>query len=114
MRSEGQCEIKERPPRMHGFDPSQRDQLKTRPKGYKKMSETQKWCHIYIILFPETAIADVPSPCKSPSGALYLLMTNLSQSMNSGVFGIQATLLIQWSNTRLSCVAKCLIVFDNN
>lgn len=62
MRSEGQCEIKERPPRMHGFDPSQRDQLKSRPKGYKQMSETQKWCHIYMILFPETAITDVPSP----------------------------------------------------
>ncbi|KAI1459618.1 hypothetical protein F4805DRAFT_419639 [Annulohypoxylon moriforme] len=62
MRSQDQCEVKERPARTHGFDPSQRDQLKSRPKGYKQMSEAQKWCHVYMILFPETAIEDIPSP----------------------------------------------------
>ncbi|KAI1859822.1 hypothetical protein JX265_010271 [Neoarthrinium moseri] len=62
MRSEEQCMIKERPARMHGFDPSQKDKLKSRPKGYKQMSEAQKWCHVYKILFPETEVAEIPSP----------------------------------------------------
>lgn len=52
---------------MFGFDAFQKEQLRSRPKGYKHMSETQKWCHIYTILFPETAPTDIPSPCKSLS-----------------------------------------------
>ncbi|KAF7537478.1 hypothetical protein G7054_g3650 [Neopestalotiopsis clavispora] len=62
MRLQDQCQVRERPGRMHGFDAAQKEQLRSRPKGYKHMSETQKWCHIYMILFPETASTEVPSP----------------------------------------------------
>ncbi|KAK8123958.1 hypothetical protein PG999_003876 [Apiospora kogelbergensis] len=62
MRSQEQCEIKEPPPRTRGVSPSQRDQLRCRPKGFKQMSEHQKWRHMYMILFPETEEADMPSP----------------------------------------------------
>ncbi|KAK9774402.1 hypothetical protein AB5N19_06753 [Seiridium cardinale] len=62
MRSPEQCEVNEPPPRTHGFNASQKAQLKGRPKGYKQMSEPQKWRHIYMILFPETQDTEIPSP----------------------------------------------------
>ncbi|KAK6074609.1 apses transcription factor [Seiridium cupressi] len=62
MRSPEQCEVNEPPPRTHGFNASQKAQLKGRPKGYKRMSEPQKWRHIYMILFPETKDTEIPSP----------------------------------------------------
>ncbi|ETS83102.1 hypothetical protein PFICI_04978 [Pestalotiopsis fici W106-1] len=61
LRLETQCPLKERPSRMQGFDGFQKDQLKSRPKGYKQKSEIEKWRHIYKILFPEAEEADIPS-----------------------------------------------------
>jgi hypothetical protein len=63
MRSQEQCSVRDPPPRRNGFNASQRDQLKSRPKGYKLMSEPQKWRYVYKILFPEVDDADIPSPC---------------------------------------------------
>jgi hypothetical protein len=79
MRSTERCDVREPPPRTDGFDLSQRDQLKARPKGYKSMSETQKWHHVYLVLFPETEKADVPSPCKWLLAGKAMITTQLTR-----------------------------------
>ncbi|KAH6655829.1 hypothetical protein BKA67DRAFT_250466 [Truncatella angustata] len=62
MRSTEPCEIREQPPHTNGFDASQRLDLKSRPKGYTKMSEPQKWRRVFLILFPKTNETEIPSP----------------------------------------------------
>ncbi|KAI1123194.1 hypothetical protein F5Y10DRAFT_252291 [Nemania abortiva] len=62
IRSSEQCEVRQQPSPIEGFNASQRVELKSRPRGLKHMSEPQKWRRIYLILFPETAESDIPSP----------------------------------------------------
>lgn len=64
MRSPEQCMLQPQPPYIDGFNASQRNEFKCRPKGYNLMTEEQKWRHVYLILFPDTEEQDVPSPCK--------------------------------------------------
>ncbi|KAI1328946.1 hypothetical protein F5Y16DRAFT_138754 [Xylariaceae sp. FL0255] len=62
MRSLTQCEIKQPPPPIEGFNASQRAKLKTRPRDLKGMSEPGKWRRVYSILFPDTPGDEIPSP----------------------------------------------------
>ncbi|KAI0096227.1 hypothetical protein GGR51DRAFT_543873 [Nemania sp. FL0031] len=62
IRSSDQCEVRRRPSPIEGFNASQRAELKSRPRGLKHMSEPQKWRRVYLILFPETAESEIPSP----------------------------------------------------
>lgn len=64
MRSTDRCENRPPPEQTDGFNAMQKNRLRSRPKGYKSMSEAQKWRHVYLILFPETRESDIPSPCK--------------------------------------------------
>ncbi|KAI1324107.1 hypothetical protein F5Y16DRAFT_315966 [Xylariaceae sp. FL0255] len=62
MRSSEQCELRQPPPSIAGFDSRQCDELKARPRDLKNMSEPQKWRRVYLILFPGTLESDIPSP----------------------------------------------------
>ncbi|KAK7747709.1 hypothetical protein SLS62_008955 [Diatrype stigma] len=62
VRSSERCEIGEPTDSAQGFNATQRDLLKSRRRGYKQMSEPQKWREVYFILFPDTRPNDVPSP----------------------------------------------------
>ncbi|KAI0413265.1 hypothetical protein F5X98DRAFT_390999 [Xylaria grammica] len=62
MRSAEQCEVRDPPAPIEGFNASQRVELKSRPRGLKSMSEPQKWRRVYLILFPGTPEIDIPSP----------------------------------------------------
>ncbi|KAI1359916.1 hypothetical protein F5Y08DRAFT_62871 [Xylaria arbuscula] len=62
MRSTDQCELRDPPAPIEGFNTSQRVELKSRPRGLKNMSEPQKWRRVYLILFPGTPEIEIPSP----------------------------------------------------
>ncbi|KAI1150095.1 hypothetical protein F4825DRAFT_24582 [Nemania diffusa] len=62
VRSSEQCEVRQQPSPVEGFNARQKDELKSRPRGLKHMSEPQKWRHVYLILFPETVESNIPSP----------------------------------------------------
>ncbi|KAJ2989203.1 hypothetical protein NUW58_g3592 [Xylaria curta] len=62
MRSAEQCELRDPPAPIEGFNASQRVELKSRPRSLKSMSEPQKWRRVYLILFPGTPEIDIPSP----------------------------------------------------
>ncbi|KAI1176104.1 hypothetical protein F4777DRAFT_286880 [Nemania sp. FL0916] len=62
MRSAEQCELRDPPAPIEGFNFSQRIELRSRPRGLKSMSEPQKWRRVYLILFPGTPEIDIPSP----------------------------------------------------
>lgn len=80
VRSTERCEIREPPDGTGGFTTTQRDLLKSRKKGYKQLSEPQKWREIYLILFPDTESTDIPSPCKQHLTSMRLLDSTAHKS----------------------------------
>jgi hypothetical protein len=46
-----------------GFDKDQERLLKGRKTMFQADSEEEKWKIIYLILFPDTALGELPSPC---------------------------------------------------
>jgi hypothetical protein len=49
---------------MEGFDKDQERALKSRKSMFRAESEEAKWKIVYLILFPDTALGELPSPCK--------------------------------------------------
>jgi hypothetical protein len=49
---------------MEGFNEAQKKELKSRRCMFRAGSEEEKWKIIYLILFPDTALNELPSPCK--------------------------------------------------
>ncbi|KAF2830185.1 hypothetical protein CC86DRAFT_403493 [Ophiobolus disseminans] len=45
-----------------GFDKDQEKELKKRKKMFRAESEEQKWKIVYLILFPDTALTELPTP----------------------------------------------------
>ena len=58
------CIMKDAKP-MEGFDKDQEKKLKSRTSMFRAENEEQKWKIIYLILFPDTALSEMPSPCRS-------------------------------------------------
>lgn len=57
------CEIKEQVP-LEGFNKDQERKLKSKKRSIVYQSEEDKWKGVYLILFPDDAESDMPSPCK--------------------------------------------------
>jgi hypothetical protein len=49
---------------MKGFDENQMKELKNKRTMHRAGSEEHKWRLIYLILFPNTTLSEMPSPCK--------------------------------------------------
>lgn len=49
---------------MEGFDKDQERALKVRKTMFQAGSEEEKWKIVYLILFPDTALGELPSPCE--------------------------------------------------
>jgi hypothetical protein len=61
-RSAFSCAMRDAEP-PSGFDKDQETALKSRSKMFQAESEEEKWRIIYLILFPDTALGELPSPC---------------------------------------------------
>jgi hypothetical protein len=59
---------------VEGVDKSQIEKLKRRQNMFQADSEEEKWKLVYLILFPDTALSALPSPCKSASACDYQLL----------------------------------------
>jgi hypothetical protein len=46
-----------------GFDKDQEKALKSRSRMFQAASEEEKWRIVYLILFPDTPLGELPSPC---------------------------------------------------
>jgi hypothetical protein len=46
-----------------GFDVDQGKALRGRKTMFRAQSEEEKWKIVYLILFPDTALGELPSPC---------------------------------------------------
>lgn len=55
---------KQDPISLQGFDKDQEKRLKGRSDMFQADSEEEKWKIVYLILFPDTALGELPSPCK--------------------------------------------------
>lgn len=64
---------------VEGFDGNQERSLRSRKRANPELSEPDKWCEVYKILFPHVAYQDIPSPCE--------LSLSLSVSSTQRVFG---------------------------
>jgi hypothetical protein len=49
---------------MAGFNKDQEAKLKCRSTMFRAESEEHKWKIIFLILFPDTALSEIPSPCE--------------------------------------------------
>lgn len=49
---------------MEGFDKDQEKALKGRKTMFRAQTEEEKWKIVYLILFPDTALGEMPSPCE--------------------------------------------------
>jgi hypothetical protein len=59
-----------KPISIDGFNEEQKQALKSRRTMFQAGSEEEKWKIVYLILFPDTALGDMPSPCKPQSYSL--------------------------------------------
>jgi hypothetical protein len=63
-RSTDTCIVRNaKPP--EGFDKDQEKSLRGRKNMFQADSEEEKWKIVYLILFPDTALGELPSPCKT-------------------------------------------------
>jgi hypothetical protein len=58
------CETTDAAP-PEGFNQDQERALKGRKNMFRAGDEEEKWKIVYLILFPETPLGELPSPCKS-------------------------------------------------
>jgi hypothetical protein len=56
---------------VEGIDKSQLEKLKRRQNMFQADSEEEKWKLVYLILFPDTALSALPTPCKSASACTH-------------------------------------------
>lgn len=63
-RSTDSCAMRSPIP-MQGFDKDQERALKGRRTMFQAKSEEEKWSIVYLILFPDTPLGELPSPCES-------------------------------------------------
>ncbi|KAH4037652.1 hypothetical protein HBI56_222930 [Parastagonospora nodorum] len=61
QRSTESCIVRDAIP-MEGFDKDQERALKSRKSMFRAESEEAKWKIVYLILFPDTALGELPSP----------------------------------------------------
>jgi hypothetical protein len=61
-RSTDGCIVRDAEP-MEGFNKDQEKALKGRQAMFHAESEEEKWKIVYLILFPDTALGELPSPC---------------------------------------------------
>jgi hypothetical protein len=57
------CEKRDAIP-MDGFNKDQERALKCRKAMFQANTEAEKWKHVYLILFPDAVLGEIPSPCK--------------------------------------------------
>jgi hypothetical protein len=57
------CEKRDAIP-MDGFNKDQERALKCRKAMFQANTEEEKWKHVYLILFPDAVLGEIPSPCK--------------------------------------------------
>lgn len=62
-RSANSCVVRDAVP-MEGFDKDQEKALKGRKTMFRAQTEEEKWRIVYLILFPDTALGEMPSPCE--------------------------------------------------
>jgi hypothetical protein len=65
-RSPDSCIVTDTSP-PEGFSKDQELKLKGRRTMFQAESEEEKWKIVYLVLFPNTALGDLPSPCKRVS-----------------------------------------------
>jgi hypothetical protein len=63
QRSSDGCIIKDAKP-LEGFSKDQETKLRGKRSMFRAGSEEEKWKIVYLILFPETALDAMPSPCQ--------------------------------------------------
>ena len=63
FRSASTCPVRS-PVNIEGITKEQESALKGRRTMFQAGSEEEKWKIIYLILFPDTALSELPSPCK--------------------------------------------------
>jgi hypothetical protein len=56
--------VRDEPP-MDCLSKDQEEQLKNRGPMFRARNEEHKWRIVYLILFPETELDAMPSPCKA-------------------------------------------------
>jgi uncharacterized C2H2 Zn-finger protein len=61
-RSTSSCTMNDAKPPV-GFDVDQGKALRGRKTMFRAQSEEEKWKIVYLILFPDTALGELPSPC---------------------------------------------------
>ena len=54
-----------------GFTKDQEKRLRSRKKTNADMTDEDKWCEIYMILFPDDGENAIPSPCKFNSAVCH-------------------------------------------
>jgi len=57
------CTVRDAKP-IDGFNKDQEKALKGRRTMFQAGNEEEKWKVIYLILFPDTPLGELPSPCK--------------------------------------------------
>jgi hypothetical protein len=61
-RSDVGCKVSNAEP-IEGFDKDQERKLRDK-KLMRAESEERKWRSVYLILFPDAALGEIPSPCR--------------------------------------------------
>jgi hypothetical protein len=61
------CAIQGNRTLQEGFTKDQEKKLRSRKKTHADMTDEDKWCEIYKILFPDDDPSAIPSPCELPS-----------------------------------------------
>jgi hypothetical protein len=62
-RSRAPCTL-EKQRHIEGINKAQYDALKDKGRMHKAQSEEDKWKIVYLILFPDTAMDEMPFPCR--------------------------------------------------
>jgi hypothetical protein len=58
------CELAESEFAPEGVTQNMVEKLRSRKKAHAGQTEAERWCQIYLILFPDTETSALPSPCK--------------------------------------------------
>lgn len=58
------CEKKPRKANEEGFDREQELRLRTKKRSKGEGSEEEKWRAVFMVLFPNAPVSEVPSPCR--------------------------------------------------